>query len=110
MTISHNTFENLSNFTFLVSGDGPFAGAVDHLTISDNTVRQARGAVVFRLQYPPDASLPAVVVDGNRYHLTQEGFAVLGPDTESAAEDLANTVSFGRWRQQTRFDDNSRLQ
>lgn len=110
MTISHNTFENLSNFTFLVSGDGPFAGAVDQLTISDNTVRQARGAVVFRLQYPPDGSLPAVVVDGNRYHLTQEGFAVLGPDTESAAEDLANTVSFGRWRQQTRFDDNSRLQ
>jgi hypothetical protein len=109
MAISHNTFENLSNFTFLVSGDGPYAGSVEKLRISDNIVTQAPGAVVFRLQYAPTASLPVLVVDRNRYHLTQEAFAVLGADTESAAEDLANTVSFGMWRQRTPFDDNSRL-
>jgi Right handed beta helix region len=109
MTISHNTFDGLSNFTFLVSGDGPFAGAVDKLRISDNTVGQAPGAVVFRLQYRSTASLPALVVDRNRYHLAQEGFAVLGPDTESTAEDLANTVSFTMWRQRTRFDAHSSL-
>jgi hypothetical protein len=110
MTISHNTFEGLSNFTFLVSAAGPFAGAVDHLKIIDNTVSQAPAAVVFRLQYPSTDSLPALVVDRNRYHLSREAFAVLGPDTESAAEDLANTVSFSAWRTRTRFDGDSSLQ
>jgi parallel beta-helix repeat protein len=110
MTISHNTFEGLRNFTFLVSAAGPFAGAVDQLRISDNTVSQAPDAVVFRLQYPSTDSLPALVVDRNRYHLAREGFAVLGPDTQSAAEDLANTVSFSTWRKRTRFDGGSSLQ
>ncbi|GAA4603001.1 parallel beta-helix repeat protein [Actinoplanes octamycinicus] len=104
MRVTGNTFENLSQFTFLISTDGDFAGRIDGLTITGNDVRQAPGVVVHRLQVPSTASLPRITIDANRYRLAGASFAVIGPDD---SPDAANTVDFATWQQRTRFDATS---
>jgi parallel beta helix pectate lyase-like protein len=107
MVITDNAFENLSNFTFVVSSDDRFAGVIAGLTITGNTVTQRAGSVVFRLQYAASAARPAMTVDDNRYRLAGDGFAVVGPTTSDAAVDAANTVDFGGWRSGTGLDASS---
>ncbi|GIF15527.1 right-handed parallel beta-helix repeat-containing protein [Actinoplanes teichomyceticus] len=103
MRISGNTFENLSQFTFLITADGGFAGSVAGLRITGNEVIQA-GDVVHRVQIVPPAGLPRITVDGNRYRTAGAGFAVIGPE---GAPDAGNTVDFPGWQRRTGLDRTS---
>ncbi|BCJ46762.1 hypothetical protein GCM10010168_37160 [Actinoplanes ianthinogenes] len=104
MRITGNTFENLSQFTFLISTDGGFAGRIDGMSITGNAVEQAPGVVVQRLQVASATQLPRITIDANRYRLAGTAFAVVGPDDSS---DAANTLDFPAWQSQTHFDATS---
>ncbi|HEX9999962.1 MAG TPA: right-handed parallel beta-helix repeat-containing protein [Actinoplanes sp.] len=100
MVISGNTFTGLSKFTFLLSNDGDFAGKIDDLQITGNTVTRRAGTVVWRLQY--EAEQPTgISVDRNTYVTGKDAFAVVDATwTETA-------VTYDVWRTRTGYDASS---
>lgn len=102
MAIRGNTFTDLDNFTFLLSSDGQFAGSVDGLQITGNSVTRHQNAVVYRLQFRSSPATPPMSVDDNRYRVGQDRFAVIDDGAETA-------VSFEDWKSRTGFDARSAL-
>ena len=96
--ISGNTFTDLDRFTFLLATGGSFAGSLDGLRITGNTVTYRKGTVAYRLQYA--AGRPGVTIDGNRY---RGGGRFAVPD--GARSETA--VSFADWRSRTGYDSKS---
>jgi hypothetical protein len=102
LQVTGNTFSGLANFTFLLTDGGEFAGRIDGVRITGNTVVRRTGAVVFRLQYAGGAP-PGVTIDQNRYRTGQDSFAVIDPGSPET------TVSFAGWRSRTGHDASSTL-
>jgi hypothetical protein len=100
LAVRDNTFTDLDDFTFLFESGGPFAGSVDGVRITANTVTQLKGTAVYRLQFGT-AATPPMTIDRNRYRTSQTGFAVLNG---SSSETM---VPFADWRSRTGFDARS---
>ncbi|MEU8818336.1 right-handed parallel beta-helix repeat-containing protein [Actinoplanes sp. NPDC048796] len=100
-TVSDNTFSGMQKFTFLLTTGSDFAGSVDGLKITGNTVVRNSGTVVYRLQF--DGGRPAVTIDGNTYETGDNAFAVLNGSTSEA------TVAYDQWRSTTSYDAHSTM-
>ena len=99
LTISNNTFSDMSKFTFLLATGSDFAGSIDGLRITGNTVSRKQGTVVYRLQF--EGAEPALSIDGNRYETGRNTFAVLqGAKSEAS-------VAYDQWVAQTGYDKSS---
>ncbi|GAA2705355.1 right-handed parallel beta-helix repeat-containing protein [Actinoplanes palleronii] len=103
MRVTGNTFQNLSQFTFLITQDGEFAGPITGLTITGNDVTQS-GDAVHRLQFTAVSKVPKITIDANRYHLTGSTFAVIAP---AGTADTGHTVDLPAWQSRTGFDTTS---
>ena len=101
LTISNNTFSGLSKFTFLLATGSDFAGSIEGLRITGNTVTRKPGTVVYRLQY--EGARPNVGIDGNRYETGKDAFAVL----EGAKSEAS--VAYDQWVASTGHDKTSSM-
>jgi Right handed beta helix region len=103
--IRGNTFTGLDKFTFLLATGGDFAGHIDGLQITGNTVTRGASAVVYRLQFA--AGTPPVTINGNRYARAATSFGVVDPDPGGETRETA--LSFAQWRAGTGYDATSTL-
>ncbi|MGK5681747.1 right-handed parallel beta-helix repeat-containing protein [Actinoplanes sp. URMC 104] len=102
LTVSGNTFSNMDKFTFLMATGSDFAGSIEGLRITGNTVTRNDSAAVFRLQIDGGAS-PNMVIDKNTYETGDNNFAVLNGSTSEAS------VPYDQWVSRTGFDKASQL-
>lgn len=103
MLIAGNTFTALDNFTFLLATGGDFAGHIDGLRITGNTVTRAPAAVVYRLQFPDHT--PALTVDDNRYGAASTSFGVIDPHPSTDRRETK--LTYAQWRAATGYDTTS---
>ncbi|HET6483105.1 MAG TPA: right-handed parallel beta-helix repeat-containing protein [Actinoplanes sp.] len=102
LTISGNTFSDLSKFTFLLATGSEFAGSIEGVRITGNTVTRADNAAVYRLQIDGGAA-PNMVIDKNDYQTGDNNFGILnGSFTEAS-------VTYDQWVARTGFDKTSTL-
>lgn len=95
MAVRGNEFSELDAFTLLVATDGPFAGSVENVRVSGNTVTQGWGAV-YLLQFG-SGDTPRLSIDRNRYQGVRPGFAVIDDGEQT-------TVTFAAWKLRTGYD------
>lgn len=102
MTISGNTFSDLRNFTFLLATGSDFAGSIEGLQVTGNTVVRNDNAAVYRLQIDGGAS-PTMVIDKNSYDTGDNHFGILNGSWSEAS------VTYDQWVARTGFDRASTL-
>ncbi|WP_250037315.1 right-handed parallel beta-helix repeat-containing protein [Paractinoplanes maris] len=102
LTVSGNTFSDMSKFTFLLATGSDFAGSIEGVKITGNTVSRNDNAAVFRLQIDGGAS-PNMVINQNKYETGDNHFGILnGSFTEAS-------VTYDQWVARTGFDKASTL-
>nr|WP_221381025.1 right-handed parallel beta-helix repeat-containing protein [Actinoplanes polyasparticus] len=102
LTVSNNVFSDMSKFTFLLATGSDFAGSIEGLKITGNTVTRNDNAAVYRLQIDGGAS-PNMVIDQNKYETGDNHFGILnGSFTEAS-------VTYDQWVARTGFDKASTL-
>jgi hypothetical protein len=102
LTVSNNTFSGMQKFTFLLATGSDFAGSIEGLKITGNTVSRNSGTVVYRLQI--DSGSPNMTIDNNKYQTGENAFAVLNGSVSEA------NVPYDQWRAKTGFDTRSTMQ
>ncbi|WP_127503695.1 right-handed parallel beta-helix repeat-containing protein [Actinoplanes solisilvae] len=102
LTVSGNTFSDLQRFTFLLATGGDFAGSIEGLHITGNTVTRNDNAAVYRLQIDDGAS-PNMVIDDNTYDTGGNHFGILNGSWSEAS------VTYDQWVTRTTFDRTSTL-
>ncbi len=102
LTVSDNTFSDLNKFTFLLATGSDFAGSIEGLRITGNTVQRNDQAAVYRLQIDGGAS-PTMSIDKNTYQTGDNHFAIMnGSFTEAS-------VTYEQWVTRTGWDKASSL-
>ncbi|SNY48785.1 right-handed parallel beta-helix repeat-containing protein [Paractinoplanes atraurantiacus] len=101
-TVSNNNFSGMQKFTFLLATGSDFAGSIEGLKITGNTVFRNSGTVVYRLQI--DSGKPNLTIDDNTYQTGENAFAVLNGTTSET------NVPYDQWRSTTKFDAHSTMQ
>jgi hypothetical protein len=102
MSITGNTFNDLQKFTFLLATGSDFAGSIEGIHITGNTVIRNDNAAVYRLQIDDGAS-PTMVIDKNTYQTGDNHFGILNGSWSEAS------VSYDQWVARTSFDRASTL-
>ncbi|GID31288.1 parallel beta helix pectate lyase-like protein [Paractinoplanes brasiliensis] len=102
MTVSNNTFADMKKFTFLLATGSDFAGSIEGLKITGNTVTRNDSVPIFRLQIDGGDS-PNMTIDKNNYQTGDNNFSILnGSFTEAS-------VPYDEWVSRTGFDKASTL-
>lgn len=102
MTVSNNTFADMKKFTFLLATGSDFAGSIEGLKITGNTVTRNDSVPIFRLQIDGSDS-PNMTIDKNNYQTGDNNFSILnGSFTEAS-------VPYDEWVSRTGFDKASTL-
>jgi hypothetical protein len=99
MTIADNTLSTLDKYAFIVETGTAFAGGVDGLSITGNTVTQDGDNEIFYLALANSAQQPRIVINNNRYRTTGDAFATV--------RGVPSSLTFGGWRSQTGHDASS---
>ncbi len=102
LTVSGNTFSDLSKFTFLLATGSDFAGSIEGVKITGNTVTRNDNAAVYRLQIDGGAS-PNMVIDKNSYETGDNNFGIPNGSVSEAS------VTYDQWVARTGFDKASTL-